>query len=75
MYRILEFERDEVENDKSVTVIELQDVLDVATGQQQKDDGNRPGLPPNRCNCRAPEKYHKDGDDDECNDEQEMNIH
>ena len=75
---ILEFERDELESDRSVTVIELQDALDVANRQQQENDnGNRPGLRPNcrNCrNCRAPERYRNDGDDNEDDDEQEMNI-
>ena len=71
----MEFERDELENDRSVMVIELQDALDVANRQQQNDNVNRPGLRPNRRNCRAPERYRNDGDDDEDDDEQEMNIH
>ena len=72
--RILEFERDELENDRSVTVIELQDALDVANRQQQNDNGNRPGLRPNRRICRAPERFRNDGDDNEDDDEQQMNI-
>ena len=72
--RILEFERDELENDRSVTVIELQDALDVANRKQQNDNGNRPGLLRNRRICRAPERFRNDGDDNEDDDEQQMNI-